>query len=154
MEWHARYIDITDLVGYFAYVGQLPFVRERGSARMTAHAGDIDVDLDRLRAFTGALRHDLDASLLPGIERAHRELQEEVPFGAAMPGGQTAACREVMTTALQRARQNAVSKLITAQVMTEVIETILAGYAGADGFSARRLAEIHPSPTHGTPVHE
>jgi len=103
------------------------------------------IDLSGLREFADTLQSDIDAALRPGLDRAGREVQTGVRFGARTVSGEVAAGSDQMSIALTRAHHNAVHLVAAAEILVQAATKALENYIEADLTSAQQLATIEAS---------
>ncbi|MCP2323384.1 hypothetical protein HDA40_001891 [Hamadaea flava] len=100
------------------------------------------VDLGALKAFADELEGNSSKGLVPGLERANREVQTGVRFGAKSVSGEVEAAKQAMTLSLARAQMNAVRMTAATNVLVEAARLIATRYADADLTSAQQLAGV------------
>ncbi|MEV0269585.1 hypothetical protein AB0H43_12450 [Hamadaea sp. NPDC050747] len=100
------------------------------------------VDLGALRAFADELEGNTSKGLVPGVERANREVQTGVRFGARSVSGEVEAAKQALAASLTRAQANAFRMTAATNVLVEAARLIAARYADADLTSAQQLAGV------------
>jgi hypothetical protein len=95
-----------------------------------------------LQTVVDLLAQSAERELKPGLARAANKIQDDAAFGGAVPGGQIAAARQMLTHAIARLKDNAAHHLYAAEILAVAIKRALDNFESSDEDAAARLARV------------